>query len=54
MGPAKNGVFYLWIFFNETWHIGRWAWKNNNLKDSLEIAQEINGREPILSKIYGK
>jgi hypothetical protein len=25
--------------------------KNNNLKGFIEIAQEINGREPILSKI---
>jgi hypothetical protein len=29
----------------------RWAWKNNNLKVSLRIAKEINGREQILSKI---
>jgi hypothetical protein len=36
MGPVRNGIFYFWIFFNETGHIRRWAWKNNNLKVSLK------------------
>jgi hypothetical protein len=21
--PARNGVFYFWIFFNEIWHISQ-------------------------------
>jgi hypothetical protein len=25
MGPVRNGIFYFWIFFNETWEICRWA-----------------------------
>jgi hypothetical protein len=36
MGPVRNGIFYFWIFFNETWHVRRWASKNNNLKVSLK------------------
>jgi hypothetical protein len=40
---------FLGYFFHETLHICREARKNNILKVSL--AQEINGREPILYKI---
>jgi hypothetical protein len=25
MGPVRKGIFCFWIFFNETWHICRWA-----------------------------
>jgi hypothetical protein len=42
MGPVRNGIFYFWMFFNETWHI---------CEGFIENAQEITGREPILSKI---
>jgi hypothetical protein len=30
-GACQKWQFYFWIFFNETWRICRWAWKNNNL-----------------------
>jgi hypothetical protein len=46
MGPVRNGIFYFWIFFN----IRRWHEKIIS-ESFIEIAQEINGREPILSKI---
>jgi hypothetical protein len=23
--PVRNGMFYFWIIFKETWHICRWA-----------------------------
>jgi hypothetical protein len=42
----KDGVFYFSIFFNKTWHIDcirQNVGKNNNLKVSLKITQEING-----------
>jgi hypothetical protein len=42
MGPVRNGVFYFWIFLNETWHMCRWAWKNNNLKVSLKLRSWTN------------
>jgi hypothetical protein len=37
-----------WIFFNETRHICKWAWKNNNLKISLKSPRKLT---VILSKI---
>jgi hypothetical protein len=35
-----HGIFYFWIFFNETWQIRRWAWNNNNLKVSLKSSKK--------------
>jgi hypothetical protein len=36
--------FIFWIFFNETWHICRWAWKNNNLKVSLKFIETVESQ----------
>jgi hypothetical protein len=47
MGPVKNGVFFRYFSTKLGMSIDGQE-KSNNL---IEISQEINGREPILSKM---
>jgi hypothetical protein len=52
LGPVKNGIFYFWIFFNETWHISTCV-DGRNLKVSLKKKKkEISGEGPIMSRIF--